>query len=962
MQKNRYLKHRQDVASFCHTTICFLVVQLIVFFLIGNSASITFAENLRCFQTTWPSESSDLLPDDQIVRGTFKNSFRYVIKKNKEPRGRIALYLYIGAGSLHEKEHERGYAHFLEHLMFNGSENFPPGRLIDELQSIGMDFGRDTNAFTSFDKTVYRLMLPTNKEKHLDLGMQVIADYSRGALLLDSEIDKERGVIFSEKKERDSASYRTHVAKSKALYKGTRYPERMVIGIDQTLASADHDKIKGFYDAWYRPENMVLVVVGDIETGLVVKTTKKYFNGLENPKPLPGCPEFGELAYTEAEAFYHFEPEEGHTTVSIESYWDKSLENDSVALQETDLKRIMSNLVIGYKLQKLQEENDLPYVNADYHAGAILGRIGYASMVAQSPKENWEKSLKVLTAILKDIEENGVSEHDVDRAKKEILAELKHNVITEESLDSRSVARRIIRHLAENRVYMNAIQEQQLYSGFLETITKEDIHRVIQNDWASSRRVISVTGNVEIDGDQKEQISLAYEKAEEQDAVRLSVSEEIDFPYLEPNKPVEGKTETTEFKKIGVNRYILPNGLVVNLKPTEFEKDSLRFAMTFGNGELEEQASGQAFIVQDIINLSGSNELTPSSIDSILAGSSISLSFGIGASSFNWTGSSLTEEFDLVLQLLHTFIYDIGFREKAYQNVMQSVGLMYDRLEYDINGAVPLKIQPFLADNNIHFGLPPYEETTKFTYDYLEKWVREKIVVGDLELSVVGDFDNGQILGLIQSNLGGVQLKKWEEAKQGPIKFPIGKKLITQVDSSIEKSLVAIAWPARDFWNISETRRLNLLASIFEDRLRKTVREELGASYSPEVSNFGSRVYPNYGYIIAELTVQTGFEDKVVDTVLSIGNDLNRNGVSEEELNRIKKPLVTSVKDNIKKNQYWLYSVLMGSTRHPAQLRWPLTIVDDIKSITETELSLLAGNYLINKNAAVVKVTPNFKE
>lgn len=280
---------------------------------------------------------------------------------------------------------------------------------------------------------------------------------------------------------------------------------------------------------------------------------------------------------------------------------------------------------------------------------------------------------------------------------------------------------------------------------------------------------------------------------------------------------------------------------------------------------------------------------------------------------------------------------------------------MYERLHYEVSGAYLLKIQPFLAGNNIHFGLPPLENVKKLQYERLKKWAQDKIVISDLEISVVGNLPE-DMFARLEKYFSGLELAKKERPETGEIDFPVGQQLNVQVASSIKKSLVTVAWPTDDFWDIGRTRRLNLLARVFEDRLRKNIRENLGVSYSPDVSNFASRVFRKYGYLIAQLTVQKGSEDLVLDEVIRISEDLYNNGVGQEELTRLQRPMVNSIKENIKTNRYWLYSVLLGSSRDPVQLEWPSTIVEDVDSITASQLSALAKEYLLNRKAAIARV------
>ncbi|MBU1138038.1 MAG: insulinase family protein, partial [Proteobacteria bacterium] len=244
-----------------------------------------------CFSTVWAHEKSDLQPDPSLVFGRLDNGLRYVLKKNQEPKNRVAIYLGIQAGSLNESDTERGYAHFLEHMLFNGSIHFPPGKLVEYFQSIGMSFGGDINAHTGFDETVFDVILPSGSKEDIEQGLLVLSDYARGALLLDEEVKRELGVILAEKRSRDSAGYRSQVKEIEFSMKGTLLPERMPIGIVETLEKTDHAAIKRFYDAWYRPENMVLVLVGDFEPDTARALVENRFAPLVGSGPVPTCPD-----------------------------------------------------------------------------------------------------------------------------------------------------------------------------------------------------------------------------------------------------------------------------------------------------------------------------------------------------------------------------------------------------------------------------------------------------------------------------------------------------------------------------------------------------------------------------------------------------------------------------------------------------------------------------------------------
>ncbi|MFT5728547.1 MAG: zinc protease [Desulforhopalus sp.] len=930
--------------------ICLAMILLIpVDGVTGDSAAQNSTDEIN-----WPYQLSDLEPDPSIVRGILPNGLRYILKKNSEPEDRVAAYLAVLAGSMEETDDEQGVAHFLEHLMFNGSTNFPPGTLIDYFQSIGMDFGGDINAYTGFEKTVYHLILPNGKGSELDIGCKVLADYARGALLLDTEIDSERGVIFSEKRSRDSASYRNHVASSEFSFKGTRYPLRRPIGKESVLKAADHKLLKGYYDSWYRLDNMILVLVGDLDLDVAIKAITANFGKLQSEGIVKAKPEFGALEHTGVDVFYRYDPEIGKTNVSIETYWDVSPEPPSVKDEKEEIVKIIGNLVVGYRLQQVQETAEQPYAGARYSAGIVARRIGYGSILGVTDSKSWVKTLRVLHETIESARLYGFTAKEVTRAKKEIHANLETGVQTESSLHSRVIAERIVNHFVDGDVYMSPMQERALYGPMLDEITIEDINKGFNKIWENTSRLISVTGDTSLDEGGKAEIKHLYDSLSKINYEPKNDEKEIVFPYLElPAGAAEILTKQV-YPALGVSRYVYGNGLIVNLKRTDFEENKIRISANFGRGEQDEDVQGMAMIADDVINLSGTKRLNVSDLNSVMAGSSVKLSYRIGRQSSTWMGSALSEDIDLFVQLLHTMLLDSKFDEVAFNKVMRRIQLMYKKLDSDIDGAVLRKVQPFLGGNNPHYGLPSLENLNLLNYSDMESWAEEHFEIHDLEINVVGDFDEGHIVSLLQKTFGGLKLgPSPQRILNEKIIFPEGKELVARVPSEIEKSSVILTWPTDDFWNIERTRRLSILASVLEDRIRKTVREKLGASYSPSVVSYGSRMHSHHGYIQVELNIESGKEKILVGEIRKIVRQLVDAGVTEDELSRAKKPVITSVLENIKTNQYWLYSVLSLSDSYPEQLEWPKTIVSDIKSINVRQVDTLAGKYLNDQKVAV---------
>lgn len=927
---------------------------------VGRSAPF-YSIPEACVSADWPSDCSDLKTDPAIVRTVLENGLRISVRANREPKERVALYLVVHAGSLNETEEQRGVAHFLEHMMFNGTRNFPPGSLIPYLQQSGMEFGRDSNAHTSYDSTVYHLVLPDSKEKTLKDGLLVLSDFAEGATLSDVEIDRERGIILAEKRSRDSEEYQNQVAKGKISYRGTRLAGHEVIGKQKVLESADHNLLNSFYKTWYRPDNMDLVIVGDMDPEKTLSLARKTFSPLANPENEPATiPDFGELEKQEFESFYRYVPQLGRTEVSIEKYWNLSLEPDSRQVEERELTRYMTTMLLEDRLEELKEKGNGACTDSSVSYGDLQKRIAYTSFTAETSQSKLEECISLLDKLVRQAYLFGFSEQETKKVQKELQAYLERRVVTEKAADSRTIANRIIRHLISNRVYQSPRQELEIYGPFIQGVNRDDLHQAFKDMWNDGNLFISVVGNSGLGQQGKERVAELYRTSRSKPVYEREVEKELHFPYLSVPDAGVVKYAVDHHKNIDADIIRFQNNLVVNFKKTDFEPGSFRLVANFGNGRQSADQPGILLLAEETVGGSGSGTLSVVDLGKILAGTSVSLAFRIDESSFSWSGGGLTKDFEFGVQLLYTLLLDPGYKKFAFDNSKAEIELLYKSLAHKIGGAFPLKVQPFLAGGDKRFGLVPWEDLAPLTYEDVKTWADNHLTPRDLEISVVGDIDRDQVITMMSKYFGHLQLtppvKRWQQS----IAFPRKKELTVKVDTDLVKGLCALAWSTDDFRDIYKNRGLYLLGLILEDRLREEIREKLGKAYSPSVYSYGSRVFPGYGYILSQATVDPAELKSTLGVIQSIGLKLGTSGVNDDELARVRKPLLSRLKETMAGNDYWLYSVLALSSRFPEQLKWPESIISDFSGYSAEELTKLANRYI--RDGAVAVVLPDARQ
>jgi zinc protease len=946
----------------------YVTALLVVLILAGCAASnqtpLSPPAEQPCISKGWPQDRSDLQPDPALFFGVLANGFRYVIMENHEPEDRVGLYLNIQAGSLHETDEQRGYAHFLEHMLFNGTTHYPPGTLVEYFQSIGMSFGADSNAHTAFDETVYNLLLPDGTPEHLENGLLVIADYARGALLLEEEVDRERGIILAEKRTRDSADYRLYEKQMSASFAGTRVAERLPIGTEEALTRADASTLRSYYDAWYRPENMILVVVGDVDVQSTSRLVAGQFGPLSAPPVQPFCFDYGEIDEGATTVLFTHEPELGKTEVSISARWNTVPRNDSLAWQSEEVKRYVVASLLNNRLKRLVSRPGSPLTKATNYSGFFLGRFGYASVSATTEGDKWRPALTLLNTTLRQALEEGFSERELARAKKEILAVLEKNIQTAGGRDSRKLASQIIDKLNRNEVFLSPQQDLELFAPVISGLTLSEANDLFRSLWAPSGREIMVAGTAQIaqaDGKAEDVVLAAFKESQQQQLAAWDDGDQLAFPYLaapDQGAPVVRREHLSE---LGLEQVFFGNGTVLNIKPTDFQPNQVLVGVQFGQGRLAEPKPGLGMLAEAVVRESGVGGLTLAELDEALAGRTASVAFRVGQESFSLNGTGLTGELELLFQLLMTQLRDPAFREEAYQLSRERFGQMYDKMESSVEGALQLKGEQFLAGGNARYGLPPREEFMLLALPEVQAWLAPLFAQGPLEISVVGDVKPDEVVTLAGRYLTTLERTPVPAPVAESLTFPAGQQLNARVPTAIDKALVVLGWPTADYWDIARTRRLNILAAVLDDRLRLEIREKLGAAYSTTVYNHPSRVAPGYGVLRAMLTVDPARAEDLAKRVLAVATELAEKGVQEEELRRSLGPSLTSIKDMMKTNRYWLESVLTLSSRHPEQLAWPLTIERDFAAITAEEISAFAARYLRPAKAAKILFRPVFE-
>jgi len=912
----------------------------------------------------FPHERSDLAPDPQVLFGRLENGFRYVLLENSEPRDRVSMHLNVQAGSLQETEEQRGLAHFLEHMLFNGTEHFPPGELVKYFQRIGMNFGPDINAHTGFQETVYDILLPDGGPDSVAEGLLVMKDYAAGALLLEEEVQKERGVILAEKQARDSAGYRTFESSIRFEMAGTRVARRLPIGTEEAIRAADRARLKDFYDAWYRPDTMMLVMVGDFDAEATEAMVKARFADLRPRAPMRQTPPLGTMDHQGIKPFYHMEKEIGKTTVSIEVLESISRQNDSLDLQKKELLSRVAQRIVQNRLDRMLQDADTPFTSAYISTGRFLGEIAYAEISADGPPDSWRQRLFALEQVLRQAIEHGFGDDELERVKKEMIAELDSDARKASTRDSQKLSRQIIRKLNDNRVFQSPAQEKEQFEPFLAGLTPAQVHRAFQTAWDRGHRLVLVTGNAQISGNEaaaEQEILASYKESRTVGVFPPSEGRAAAFPFFPVPEAAAPIGERRSIDDLGIVQVDFANGVRLNFKRTDFKADEVDIRLTFGFGTADEPADlpGLSAVGQGVVNESGMGPLTKDALKRALAGSTTEFDFQVREDHHRFAGTTLPDELELAFQMLRGYLVEPAFRQDALELTIRRLSQRYERFSRSIEGQMKIEGDRFLAGGDSRFGEPPPNSLQRISLEDVRSWLAPAFDRARLEVSVVGDVDAEQAISLAARYLGTLPPRPGLEPRprQRPT-FPAGASKTVPVQTEIVKSLVVVAWPTDDFWNIARTRRLSVLGSVFSEKLRERIREKLGVAYSPYAYSDPSRAYEGYGRLMSVVPTDPGKVQTVLSEVRQIADMLSQTQLTEDEVKRVMEPILTGLKDLRRTNGYWIDSVMSGSARHPRQIEWARSIVEDYNVIGAEDIRQMARTYLDNVRSASLVIRP----
>ena len=940
-----------------------LVARSAAWLLVALLAVVPAAARQLPDSTSWPQDHSDLKPDPTVVYGRLDNGMRYVLMPNDTPKGRISMRLLVAAGSLMETEDQRGLAHFLEHMAFKGSQNMPAGDLVQYLQRLGMAFGADTNAHTSFEETVYQLELASNDFGLMDKSLTVMRETADRLLILGAEVDRERGVILSEKRLRDTPEYRATVDNLGFLLPSSLIPQRFPIGLDSVIETAPRQRLVDFYHTWYRPERMTLVVVGAVDTTAFALQIKGHFASMRASTPPPANPDLGTIAARGGAARLYSDPD-GQTRVSLESVSYADPGADTRASRERDIALYLANGVLTRRLASLALQGNAGFTNGSAQVNDLLrfARIGSVSM--ECKPEQWKSAVAIAEQELRRALTYGFTAAELEEQKKNLLSMFEQQAKGAATRESHELADDLVEHLSEFNVFTDPAYDLAELQRVLPGITSERAMQALRDLWQpGGGPLVFVSGPITLDHPEAEILQVLASSQAAPVAPPKDGTEQK-FAYTDFGTPT-ALAERKVAPALDVIQVRFGNNVRLNLKRTTFEANAVLVGIRFGGGRLELPRDKPALkLLADQAFVSGGlQKHSYDELNRITAGRNVSLDFTVEDDAFVFTGRTTPDDLTLQLQIMAAYFTAPGYRAEALDRFRQSLAALYLNLTRTPGGVQQSQVARYLRDGDPRFGYPDRAEAAAATFEQLRAWLTTPLATGYLEISLVGDFDPETALQAIASTFGSLPTRDAQKppyTAEREVHFPGGRRLATfTFEGRDQKAYASVYWPTTDFSHTTEVRRLFVLAKVLEGRILERIRVQEGLSYTAQSANLPSVAFPGYGvlYAIVDATPPTAAEltQQIRDSAAAI----TREGVTQDELERARNPLVTTLKKLLADNNYLLSAIVSGSQEQPDRLIRATTSLKELEGLTVADLNQVAQKYLRSADSLPVVVVPS---
>ncbi|MEM8521222.1 insulinase family protein [Flavobacterium sp. PL12] len=892
---------------------------------------------------------NDPLPvNTRIKKGVLKNGMTYYIYKTDVVKNVASYYIIQNVGSVLENDDQQGLAHFLEHMAFNGTKNFPGKGVLNTLQKHGAVFAKDINAYTAFDETVYNMdNIPTNVPGLIDTSLLILHDWADGLSLTDAEIDSERGVIKEEWRTRQNGYMRLFKKSLPTMFNNTKYADRMPIGLMSVVDNFKYKALRDFYHDWYRTDLQAIAVVGDIDVAEIEQKIEKLFStiqAIKNPieRVVITIPGNKEMLYN-----LGTDKEVATSTLVYAVNHPKSLKNETVADLKQSLFNGMVSRMLSSRLREISQKPDAPFVSATASFSS-LARANNTFGLIISPKPNMQQqAFKTALAELERAVKFGFTAAEIERtvAVYNNLYQTKISKI-DQTAHAEIVNTMQLNYL-ENKAMTDMAKEYEIVKTIFSQMKAHDLQDFLKGLYTKENRILDVTG-VEGENNLSQQEALKLISEVENDATLTAYADEFVGKTLISGLAIKAGKIVSEKanKEIGSTRFVLSNGVVVDYKFTDIEKNNVLLeASSFGGNSLIKDADlPSASMVSTLARLSGLGDYSATDLSKVLAGKNANARVGISDLEENISGMTTTKDIETLLQMIHLQFVKPRFDLDSFKVLQNNLENTLTQRKNDIGTKMEDSITSTLyGSNNAKKRLFNEQYLNDISFERIKAIYQDRFKnPADFTFFIAGDISKETLKPLLEKYIASLpttkKKEKWQDNSVSWLNRTNKKEIFMEMEDP--KATVRISFKKPYTYSLKNTYILKAFQDILENRLLETLREQEGGTYGASVySALPKRPKQNASFYVY-FDCNPDKVEKLVDIVHQEIDKIKNGDIEKEDLNKV---LTSYLKDVKEEREYTGYELsvmydyaIEGYNRNDAKNN-----VDLINSVTEQDIQNL---------------------
>lgn len=915
-------------------------------------------------QQAAPALNAPLPVDPRVKIGTLPNGIRYYIRKNSRPEKRAELRLVVNAGSVLEANDQLGYAHFLEHTAFNGTTNFAKNDLIKYLQSIGVRFGADLNAYTSFDQTVYILPVPTDTAAILAKGFQILEDWAHGQKFDSLEVVNERNVVREEWRGSKGANERMMQKILPVALKGSRYADRLPIGNEVSIMKASPSVLRRFYRDWYRPDLMAVIAVGDFDEAMIESQIKRHFGRIRpavKPRPRVQYDVPNNVAPLVAIA-----TDKEATSSQLEvTFKTPSLPTRTVSDYRRELLAQLYTTMLNARFNEIAQKPDAPFLGAGASKGNFLARSTDGFTLGAAVKDGGlERGLEALLTESHRVDQFGYLQSELDRAKQNMLRSYERANVERDKTNSSAFVQEYIDNYLESEAIPGIEREYALVQQLLPTISLADVNSAASRWITEENRVLLATAPEKVGVKTPTVAELLAVFARTAKAPVTAYVETVSGEALLAKAPTAGRvTGQRTIAGAGVTEWALSNGARVLVKPTDFKADEILFsAYASGGTSLASDADFMsASLASQIVALSGIGTFNRVDLGKKLAGQAVGVVPSITETTQGLTGSASPKDLETLFQLAHLHFTSPRLDTAAMQAFRNQVGPFLANRGADPNSVFQDTVQVTMSQRS--FRARPVSVATFAEVDAEKALAFYRARFDDASnytFLFVGNVDTTTLRPMVEKYLaslpGAGRKEMWRNVSSGPPTGTINRVVRKGIEA---KARTMMMYTGKFEYSPENRAALRSLIDYMQIKLNEVLRENLGGTYSANVGGGATRV-PRQEYTV-QLSYGSSPEnvETLTPSVLAFIDTLKRVGPSAADVEKVKAQQLRTRETSLKLNNVWRQNIELRD--QAGEDLAGLLDDSDIRSLTPAKIQAAANKYLNQGNFARFVLLPEVK-